>query len=146
MRKIISFRMAFSLSLVLYGLFFVFHILVLIGVIPDNIVWGGRYASAEGSSGISQELMMFEFVSILILVFAAMVAMIKADIIKSSLLKSFSHVTLWILFVLFLLNTVGNFFAETNFEKYFAIITFLLAFLNLRMAIEPKSQTPKDND
>lgn len=34
---------------------------------------------------------------------------------------------LWVFFILFLLNTVGNLLAKTTFEKWFALVTLLLA-------------------
>lgn len=46
------------------------------------------------------------------------------------------NLAFWILFVLFLLNTFGNIFAKTTFEKFFAVITFVLAILSLRLALE----------
>jgi hypothetical protein len=54
-----------------------------------------------------------------------------------SIFIDFSRVTLWLLFFLFILNTVGNLIAESIFEKFFALITVILSILCLRMALEP---------
>jgi hypothetical protein len=43
---------------------------------------------------------------------------------------------MWVLFVFFLLNTIGNALATTTFERLFAIATGLLSLLFLRIAVE----------
>ena len=45
---------------------------------------------------------------------------------------------MWVLFLLFLLNTVGNIFAKTTFEQSFAILTAMAALLCLRLAVEKR--------
>jgi hypothetical protein len=39
------------------------------------------------------------------------------------------NITLWIFLFLFSLNTIGNIFAETNFEKFFTLVTLAFAVL-----------------
>jgi hypothetical protein len=39
------------------------------------------------------------------------------------------NITLWTFLILFSLNTVGNIFAETNFEKFFTLVTLAFAIL-----------------
>jgi len=53
----------------------------------------------------------------------------KGDYLKLRFKNKTINIILWIFTVLFLLNTIGNVFAKTNFEKSFAVLTFLFAIL-----------------
>lgn len=134
MTKLIGFQRAVQLSLVLFGLISLFHLGVIIGILafdfaPVDFLWGGQMSTKE-------ELLSFEIVSLVVMVVCILVVLIRSQRIKLSALIGLSRVILWILFVLFLLNTVGNALAKTNFERSFTVVTLLLAFLCLRMAIE----------
>jgi hypothetical protein len=48
---------------------------------------------------------------------------------KAETLNNTVNIILWVFFGLFIVNTVGNIFAKTNFEKLFAILTGLSAIL-----------------
>ncbi|MFT7297676.1 MAG: hypothetical protein ACI9WO_000472 [Sphingobacteriales bacterium] len=51
------------------------------------------------------------------------ILLIKGKYIREFISMKIVDIALWIFFVLFGLNTIGNIFAETNFEKYFTILT-----------------------
>jgi hypothetical protein len=53
----------------------------------------------------------------------------KIDLVKFKFSTKTIKIILWIFFGLFVLNTVGNIFAKSNFEKFFAILTALFAML-----------------
>jgi hypothetical protein len=140
MKKIISFEKAVRLSFLLFGLFILFHLSIIIGMVfldiePMEFLWGGRMETRE-------QLLGFEIISLVVMTFCFIVVLIKANRIKLPKLTGVVTVVLWILFVLFLVNTVGNILAKTTFEKFFAIATTLLAFLCLRLALE--RSTPSD--
>jgi hypothetical protein len=99
-----------------------FHFCIIIKVIPYTIAWGGRLSS-------DQEMYVFEILSILINVFLAFILLMKGGFIKHKFSEKLIHIILWIFFVLFILNTIGNSVAKTTFEKFFAIITGLFAIL-----------------
>lgn len=111
---------------ILIGLFLlviVFHLLITTGVIPFSIVWGGRLGSKE-------EMYRFETVSLLINAAFVAVLWIKKRSIREG--KSPRWVTgiLWFFLVLFVVNTIGNLFAESLVEKLvFTPITFISAVL-----------------
>lgn len=135
MKKILPFNQAIKFSLILFGLLILFHLSIIIGIVifdfvPIEFLWGGRMETKG-------QLLNFEIISLLVMVFCLMVVLLRSERIKMPALAGFSRVVLWILFVLFIFNTVGNILAETAFEKGFAIITILLAVLCLRMALEP---------
>lgn len=100
----------------------VFHLLILVKVIPYNIAWGGRLKS-------DQDMYVFEVVSILINVFLALVLCIKANYLKLNLPNKLINFILWCFLLLFLLNTIGNVLAVTAFEKSFALVTLALTYL-----------------
>lgn len=93
-----------------------FHITLLIGVIPYEIAWGGRLETEE-------EMYVFETLSILINLFFIFVLLQKGGYIRSYFNQKTISIILWIFFAIFVLNTLGNVFAKTNFEKAFTIVT-----------------------
>lgn len=134
MKNIISFDLAVKLCLGIFGLVILFHLSIIVGMLlfdfaPVEYLWGGKMETAE-------ELLGFEFISLIVMLVCFFVVMIRSGKIdKPSLLKT-SNIIIWILFVLFLLNTAGNLLAKTTFEKMFGIVTVILAFLCLRIALE----------
>lgn len=133
-RGIISFRKALLLTIVVAGLLIVFHMSIITGILffdfaPVDYLWGGRMDT-------SAQLLNFEWLSLLISVLFFVLLLIKAGRIKIAVLKKVAHMFVWLFFILFLFNTIGNLIATTNFEKFFALVTGLLTFLLLRIAIE----------
>jgi hypothetical protein len=110
------------IALTIAVLTIVFHCLILVKVVPYTIAWGGRLKD-------DKQMYVFESLSIIILLLLIAVLLMKGDYISSIINGKALDVILWIFFGLFLLNTVGNLFAKTKFEKYFAIITGILAVL-----------------
>ena len=99
-----------------------FHVCIIIKIIPYNIAWGGRLTN-------DNEMYVFESISILINVFLSWLLVMKGDFVKFKFPNRTLNLILWIFFGLFVLNTFANFFAKTNFEKLFAILTGLSAVL-----------------
>lgn len=139
MKNWISFSAAVRLSLFLFGLIFLFHLAVLLGIAfldyaPLDYLWGGRMQN-------EQELLSYELVSLLIVAVCILLVLIRAGRLGEPSLQGIAGVGMWVLFLLFLLNTVGNILAKTMLEKSFALITLLLALLCLRMALEKVEKT-----
>lgn len=111
-----------TLFLGLLFLVIVFHICIIIKLIPYNIAWGGRLTN-------DSEMYVFEAISILINVFLSWILLMKGNFMKFKLSIKILNFILWIFFVLFVLNTIGNILAKTNFEKCFAVLTALSAIL-----------------
>ena len=99
-----------------------FHICIIVKIIPYNIAWGGRLTN-------DNEMYVFETISILINVFLSWILLMKGDYLSFKFSNKTIHVILWIFFGLFVLNTFANIFAKTNFEKIFAFLTGLSALL-----------------
>ena len=100
----------------------IFHLLILVRVIPYEITWGGRLKTVE-------EMYVFETLSILINSFFIFLLLQKGEYVRFFLGKKTVTIILWVFFTIFILNTIGNVFAETNFEKYFAILTLINSIL-----------------
>ena len=100
----------------------IFHLLILTRVVPFEITWGGRLKSVE-------EMYVFETLSISINSFFMFILFQKGEYVRYFLGKNTVNIILWVFFTIFVLNTIGNVFAKTNFEKFFTILTLLNSIL-----------------
>jgi hypothetical protein len=129
MKKLISERFAAIALLSLLSVFLLFHVLIMLGVIPFEIVWGGRLKDRS-------QMLRSETVSVIINLLMLAVVGIKAKIIEVVLPQLLVRLILWIMFALFVLNTLGNLFSLNQFEQLvFTPVTFLLALFSLQLAI-----------
>lgn len=134
MKKLISFKLASQLSQLLFGLLILFHLTVITGIlffdfVPVDFLWGGRLENQD-------QLLSFEIISLLLIILCFLIVLVGTARIKIPSLMRAAKVGLWILFVLFLLNTAGNLLAKTLFENLIAIVSALLSLLCLRLALE----------
>jgi hypothetical protein len=63
----------------------------------------------------------------------------KGDFVKFKFSDTIMKIILWTFFGLFVLNTVGNIFAKTNFEKLFALLTAFSATLIWNILMKKKT-------
>lgn len=109
-----------KIFLVILMVIILFHFSIILKIIPYSITWGGRLQN-------DIEMYIFEIISILINVFLCLILLMKGDFIKHKFSTKTIDLILWIFFGVFVLNTLGNLFAQTNFEKLFSIITALFS-------------------
>jgi hypothetical protein len=136
MRKIINFKVATLAGLFILGILALFHIAILMGIVlfdyvPIEFLWGGQMKTVT-------QLVNFEIVSLLTTAIFIFLLLIRSKWINLPKLLIVTRIAMWMVFVLFLLNTIGNALAETKFERLFAIVSGVLALLFLRIAIEKK--------
>lgn len=93
-----------------------FHLSILLKIIPYEITWGGRLKN-------DAEMYVFETLSLGINLFLLLILLIKGKFTKEWIPLKVVNVALWVFMILFGLNTIGNVLAETNFEKFFALLT-----------------------
>ena len=134
MRKIIDFNVATLASLFILSILILFHIAILTGIlffdyVPIDSLWGGKMKTVA-------QLLNFEIVSLLTSVIFFFLLLIRSKLLNIPKLTGIARIAMWVLFVFFLVNTIGNVLATTTFERYFAIASGALAFLFLRIAIE----------
>jgi hypothetical protein len=131
MKKIISAKLAGNILLFSLGLLFLFHILVLLNVIPANIVWGGQIG------GVPSNLVTLETVALLVTAFFILIVAAKTGYVQSGRLSGAVNIGVWLIFAYLVLNTLGNLASGISFEKLvFAPITIILALCALRLALE----------
>lgn len=119
-----------SVILILFILIVIFHFLVIFGIVPFQNVWGGRLKTQE-------EMLKFEAFSIVLNLIFIAVVLVKAGFWKVKISPKIISLLLWIMTILFALNTIGNLFAVNDLEKYIATpITFILSVLCFILARE----------
>ena len=111
------------------GLFCIFHLLVIIGVIPGKFVWGGRIENRK-------ELVKRELFSLFIMAIIGIVIFFRGHSLHLGRETPGYRIIMWILAGLFILNTIGNILAKTNFERFvFTPVTIILAFISVCLAL-----------
>jgi hypothetical protein len=115
-------KTAIKLMLVAISAILAFHFAILLKFIPYEVTWGGRLKS-------DSEMYIFENISIVINLFLLFVLSIKGNYIKQLISLKFVNGILWGFLFLFALNTIGNIFAETTFEKFFTFVTLAFSVL-----------------
>ena len=131
MKKLISAKLAGNILLFSLGLLFLFHVLVLLKVIPAGIVWGGQI------KGVPANLVTLETVALLVTAVFILIVAAKTGYLQAGKLSGAVNVGVWLIFAYLLLNTLGNLASGISLEKLlFAPITIILALCALRLAIE----------
>ncbi|VAW28220.1 hypothetical protein MNBD_BACTEROID06-1037 [hydrothermal vent metagenome] len=130
MIKKIDIRVAINIMLILLVLVLIYHLLILIELIPYQIAWGGRLETRS-------QMLAFESVSIGINVIIMTIILLKGEYIKTRISVRVINILLWILTVVFILNTVGNLISNNLLETIiFTPLTCISAILCYRMAVE----------
>lgn len=137
----ISERAAACGLFVLFFLFLIFHLLVLGGLVPSQVVWGGSTKSREQLIRLEAVAL---FVNALLLAFSA----VRAGYLKINVPQAVQTFVFWAMFGLFVLNTLGNLLSSNLWEKVlFTPATLLIALFSLRLALgkTPKRAAVHDN-
>jgi hypothetical protein len=122
MKKDIT-EIAGRLLIALFSVTIVFHVLVLIKIIPYEIVWGGRITDPS-------QLPVFEGASILLNMLFIFIVAVRIGLLRIKFPPAVLSFSLWFMLVIFLLNTVGNIFAESSTETWiFTPITLIISIL-----------------
>ena len=121
---------AIKILLGLLSIVIFLHLLVMLKIISYKIAWGGRLQNDE-------QMYMFETLSIIINLLLGLILLMKGRYIQYQFKEKTLNILLWIFLMLFILNTVGNLFSETNFEKLFSLLTLVFASL-IWVILRPK--------
>jgi hypothetical protein len=138
--ELISVRLATNGLLSILSMVIVFHVLVLTGVIPFQMVWGGRLSER-------QEMFVFEAISILLNALMLLAVGLHTGLFRLSVNRKITTVALWLMVILFLVNTVGNLFSNNRTEMIiFTPLTLILGLLSLRLAVAgSKAEVSEEN-
>ncbi len=130
MKKLISARGAGNILLVALGLVMVFDVLVIVGVLPSDIVWGGQLGDSAATRVI------LESVALVVALLFAVVIAAKVGYLQAGAFGRVVTVGVWVICGFFILNTLGNLASGASFEKLiFAPVTVVLAILAWRVAV-----------
>lgn len=99
-----------------------FHLSILFKLVPYDIAWGGRLKS-------DNQMYVFETISILVNSFFGLILLMKGAYMKAFVPVKMLNAMLWFFLLLFLMNTIGNIMAKTDFEKTFAVVTLAFSVL-----------------
>jgi hypothetical protein len=131
LRRLITEKFAAKSLTVLFSLTIIFHVTILFGLVPLDMIWGGRLQTKK-------ELYFFECISLLLNALMLWVVTSRMGFSKAIGNKKVISVMLWVMVILFSLNTIGNLMAFNSLETYiFTPITFLMAVLSLRLCLKP---------
>lgn len=126
--KFPSARQSLFIMIALLSVVMLFHILVLFGVIPFGVTWGGQLNSVE-------EMYVFETISLAVNLFLIVVLLLKGQYIKNQISVKWLNGIILLFAILFALNTVGNLFAKASVEMIVGgLLTFVSAILCYRIA------------
>jgi hypothetical protein len=128
------FNNAIKIFLGLLVAIILFHLCIITKIVPYDITWGGRLTN-------DNEMYIFETVSILVNVFLSWVLLMKGNFVQFKFQTQAVNTILWIFFAIFILNTIGNIFAKTNFERLFAFLTGFFAILLWIIIMKKKTTT-----
>lgn len=111
------------------SLVIIFHLLILSGVIPYAIVWGGRLTSTN-------EMITFEAISIVLNMMMIVIVAQHSGLLRLPVKAIVSRIGVWIMVLLFALNTVGNLMSVNETERMiFTPLTLILSVLCLALAL-----------
>lgn len=129
MLSLINVMLAGNILIVIFSLLFLFHIFVLIGIVPRNIVWAGKIKTKK-------ELIIMESISLFISLLAFFIVGLKIKHLNFIEYSAMIDIGIWFLLGLFIFNTLGNLNAKNRIEKYgFGTLTFIISLLILRIVI-----------
>jgi hypothetical protein len=133
MEILLSPKTAGNILLTLMFLLLLFHILVMLQILPSNIVWGGRFEDS------SSDRITLEIIALAVTVLFMLIIVVKTGYIKAGKLKKPADYGMWIIVAYLALNSLANFFSDVPFENFFfGPLTVLMTLLALRLAVSKK--------
>jgi len=114
--------------------FLVFHILIIAGVLPRNIVWGGQLTD--------RTFLPLEILALTINLLLMLVGGVAGGFVKSALAITIVDRIKWFLFYFVVVNTVLALFSTTKFELFLTPITAIYALCLYRINTFPDGSSP----
>ncbi len=118
-------RAACRVLIILPALFLVFHALILVGILPKNIVWGGRLTGAT--------FYPLEALAIVLNLLLMLAGSVAAGYVTAPRAAGLIDKIKWVLFYFVVFNTIGGLFSITTFEVLLTPITALYALCLYRL-------------
>lgn len=115
-------KTAIKIMFCLISAVLLFHFCILLKIVPYENTWGGKLKN-------DSEMYVFETISIVINLLLLLTLLIKGRYLKEFISMKIINIILWGFFGIFALNTIGNIFAKTNFEKSLTLLTLAFSAL-----------------
>lgn len=132
MKNLISFKLAGKITITIIVLFIIFHILVLLSVVPSNLVWGGQLTD-------DATLMKHEILCLIGSFIFLAIILEKLNQNKITKFKKLYNIAFWFIYVYFVICSIAKLVSAVPLERIvFIPITTILAILLFRLAIEKK--------
>ena len=126
----LSKKIASDIILSLSALLILFHLLVVLGFVPQEIIWGGKIE-------VTKDLVILESISIAVVTFMFILMLAYKRLIALNFGRKTYRFFFWLYCILFALNTLGNLAAETSTETLlFTPLTLLLCIAFFRLTRE----------
>jgi len=107
--------------------YILFHVLILLQLIPSHVVWGGKIVEPK-------TILLLVWVALLVLLSLGALILMKTKLIPNKWQEKTLNRWLLVFSVYFVLNTLGNLLAESIFEKVQALLTLILALSLFKMS------------
>ena len=131
MRKILSANLAGKILITLFVVLLIMHALILLGVLPSSIIWGGQIKEDQSN------LLGLEAVAITLSLLFIGLTTLKLRQINSSSKRLLINLGAWLVFAYLVINVLGNFASGVSAETLiFGPLTILMALCALRLALE----------
>ncbi len=122
-------RTAIIIMFFILGMVLIFHCLIFLEQIPYDKVWAGQLDSVE-------EMKAFEAFSILLNTFILIILSAKYRLLKKEEKNKVIDILIWSFSAFFMLNTIGNLFAQSAVELVLGgsltLVSSILCFLIAR--------------
>ncbi|MBU1637916.1 hypothetical protein KKC97_09650 [bacterium] len=120
-----------SIILLILGGMCIFHVLVMVGALPAEMVWGGRAANSR------LDLLLMEASALIVTLLFMLVIAMKAGYILSGRLTRTVTVAVWVIAVYFALNIIGNLTSASMTEQLvFIPVAAALSVLSFMLAVK----------
>lgn len=132
MKNLISASAAGTVVLILLAGLLLLHIFILAGVISFDLVWGGNIE-------YKHEMIRLEIFALVTTVLFILITSYKLKYLKYKRNSKLINLGIWIMFIYFTLNIVGNILAKTGAERQIFIpVSILLSLFSFRLVLEKK--------
>ena len=111
MKKLVSVKVAGNILLISLGIMVIFHVLVLLNIVPSDIVWGGQIGDSQTN------LLTLEIIALLMTMVILVIIAAKMNYINVIKFKRGINFGVWLIFVFLILNTVLNLASGVSFEN-----------------------------
>lgn len=129
-KNLISPKLAVNTATTILGLLALFHILILLGVLPNTFVWGAKTTNAS-------EIAKLETVALIMSLLFLPFFLLKKYLMNKGSSQKLINIFMWIMFIWFTFNIVGNILSLSTIEKVIFIpVSIILSLASLRLAIE----------